>query len=138
MKAEDAPIGYWLKHVDRLIEDAVDRVLADHRLTRRHWQVLNGLNGGPATAEEIGALPFWTAGPLSPDEAIGDLIARGWCSRTDDGRYALTLDGRSALAALARRVGDVRARTARGITREEYVALVRTLRRMAENLESAA
>jgi hypothetical protein len=37
------PIGYWLKHLDRLIEDTFERTLSMEGLTRRHWQVLNTL-----------------------------------------------------------------------------------------------
>jgi hypothetical protein len=42
------PIGYWLKRLDRAIEDGFDRDLASWSLTRRHWQILNTLSGGPA------------------------------------------------------------------------------------------
>jgi hypothetical protein len=64
------PIGYWLKHVDRLIEGAFDRTLADERLTRRHWQVLNTLQASPASRAEIGKAlePFL----VDDSSAVGD------------------------------------------------------------------
>ena len=50
MTGDGRPIGYWLKHLDRLIEATFDRTLADVGLGRRHWQTLNTLAGGPATS----------------------------------------------------------------------------------------
>ena len=38
------PIGFWLKLVDRLLDERLDETLGD--LTRRHWQVLNVLQQG--------------------------------------------------------------------------------------------
>ena len=54
--AEDRrPIGYWLKHLDRLIEGNFERTLASEGLTRRHWQALNTLRTRPSTRAEIAA-----------------------------------------------------------------------------------
>jgi hypothetical protein len=35
------PIGYWLKHADKVITEHVDRVLSDNGFTRSRWQGLN-------------------------------------------------------------------------------------------------
>ena len=51
--AERRPIGFWLKLVDRLIDEGFDAVLGDAGLTRRHWQVLNLLQTEPATLQRI-------------------------------------------------------------------------------------
>src|SRR5215813_2415405 len=51
--ASHRPIGYWLKHLDRLIEDTFSRALAEQGLTRRHWQVLNTLAREPAGPAEL-------------------------------------------------------------------------------------
>jgi hypothetical protein len=40
MAARERPIGWWLKHLDGLIEAAFDRALATERLSRRHWQTV--------------------------------------------------------------------------------------------------
>jgi hypothetical protein len=37
--ARERPIGWWLKHLDGLIEAAFDRALATER-PRRHWQTV--------------------------------------------------------------------------------------------------
>jgi hypothetical protein len=41
------PIGYWLKRVVRLIDGQFERQLAEDGLSRRQWQLLNLLEGGP-------------------------------------------------------------------------------------------
>ena len=51
--ADRRPIGFWLKLVDRLIDEGFDAVLGDAGLTRRHWQVLNLLQAEPATLQRI-------------------------------------------------------------------------------------
>ncbi len=38
MEPERRPIGYWLKHLDGLIERAFEGALGTAGLTRRHWQ----------------------------------------------------------------------------------------------------
>ncbi|GAA4602421.1 hypothetical protein GCM10023195_07350 [Actinoallomurus liliacearum] len=40
------PLGYWLKLLDQLIEENLNRVLAVEGLHRRHWQTMNLLAPG--------------------------------------------------------------------------------------------
>jgi hypothetical protein len=49
MREDRHPIGYWLKHLDSLIEAAGERALAGQGVTRRHWQALNTLQERPST-----------------------------------------------------------------------------------------
>lgn len=71
MENKSKPIGYWLKEVDRLIEDGLDRALVERDMTRRQWQVMNVLRG--AAHDDNGLVtalrPFW--GPRH-DGAGGD------------------------------------------------------------------
>jgi hypothetical protein len=79
MADDRRPIGYWLKHLDSMIEGTFERTLASEGLTRRHWQVLNTLHTQPSTpaccpnppALQVETLPrdedcsrFWR--PLQP------------------------------------------------------------------------
>jgi hypothetical protein len=118
----DKPIGYWLKHLDTLLENAMSRALTDHGTSRREWQVLN------AAADDQ------FAGALAPfdgvDEAVAALTARGWLA---DGR--LTEDGRAAHAAVSERVTGFRRQVVEGVSPEEYRATVGVLTRMAANLD---
>src|SRR5215468_7734256 len=92
------PIGYWLKHLDRLIEDTFDRALADGNLSRRHWQVLNALAAAPATSAGLAAAlaPFTGGDPAALAPVIDDLTRRGWVTADAAGRAALTGDGAAA------------------------------------------
>ena len=65
MEPERRPIGYWLKHLDRLIDQAFERALDADGLTRRHWQVLNTLAAGPSTNAALTA----ALQPFVQDEA---------------------------------------------------------------------
>ena len=121
MKPEERPIGYWLRELDRRVEDAFRRTLDGRQLRRRHWQVLNGL--GPQD-------PFWGPGEPPYEEVVAELAVRGWV--TPDG--TLTADGETARAAIAADVVEVRRRAAAGVPDEDYLTTVRTLARMADNL----
>jgi hypothetical protein len=136
MKTADKPIGYWLKHLDRLIEDRFDATLGAAGLARRHWQVLNVLHAGPATDTDLAESlrPFWTEGDLAVDEVVAELARRDWAAVADDGRWALTTRGVAAHAEVSAKVGAARRAIADGISADEYVRTVDTLRRMAENL----
>jgi hypothetical protein len=140
MNSDQKPIGYWLKHVDRLIDDGFERALADQGLMRRHWQVMNVLHTGPADDDAIAdaVQPFWVQGAVTLGEVLGELVARGWTERGNGAQYRLSQRGEAAHAAVAGRVQAIRELSMRDITAEEYAAAVNTLRRIAENLESAA
>ncbi|GLY80985.1 MarR family winged helix-turn-helix transcriptional regulator [Actinoallomurus iriomotensis] len=136
MEPTDRPIGYWLKHLDGLLESTLDRALAGHTLSRRHWQAMNAIRDAPLTADGLrdALRPFWGEGAITLEDVLGDLAERGWVTE-DDGRYALTAPGRTAHAAVAERVGETRRAVLDGLTEQDYVATVRTLSRMAANLE---
>ena len=119
------PIGYWLKHLDGLIEAGFDRALGD--VSRRHWQVLNVLASGPQTLAGLKE----ALAPFSPGSALDELAALGWVS----GEPALTPVGREAHARIAQRVEVVRDRLVDGLGPEDYPTVIRVLSRMAENLE---
>src|SRR5689334_1635809 len=95
------PIGYWLKEVDRLIEESFGRLLAEERLTRRHWQALNTIAEGPVRVMDVDAalVPFEpTVAPV-----VDELVARGWVARTGE-TVNLTAEGRAAHATVSERV----------------------------------
>lgn len=128
----ERPIGYWVKTVDRLLEDALDASLAAHGVGRRHWQTLNLLAVAPRTGAEVTAE---LASFLVPGETpLADLEQRGWATATD--RHALTATGEEALESLRGAVALVRRRATDGLSEDDYRTTVATLRRMTENLEA--
>jgi DNA-binding MarR family transcriptional regulator len=134
--AQRKPIGYWLKELDRLIEQTLDRALAGEGVTRRDWQVLNALETRPAALHDVvdQLRPFWGVEAVDPGTVLEGLIERGWALRDASHRYALSPEGESARALLLERVAQLRAAIADGVTPEQYNTTIETLARMAENL----
>lgn len=132
----DGPIGYWLKRLDALIEQGLDRCLDGTGMSRRHWQAVNVLTRGPVDERGVteALRPFWGAGAATPAGVLGELAGRGWVVRDPAGRFLLTGDGEAAHRDAAGRVHTVRQRSLEGLDEAEYEAAVRVLRRMAENL----
>jgi DNA-binding MarR family transcriptional regulator len=121
------PIGYWLKQVDTLLEDAVAAGLAEQGVSRREWQVLNVL----ATAD--GGDPRAALAPFDGvEQALARLSERGWVAGE-----RLTEAGGRAHAQVAEHIGQVRRRAVEGVSLLEYEATVDVLRRMAANLSPA-
>ncbi len=134
--ATDRPIGFWLKLVDRLIDERFDRNLQTLTVTRRGWQVLNVLDRSASTRAEIDAAvaPFvGRAEEPSTAPAVDDLIGRGW-ARDVDGTIELTDDGRAARQRLAQVVGATRQQLMENVSADEYQATVGVLERLARNL----
>ncbi|WP_159944463.1 MULTISPECIES: MarR family winged helix-turn-helix transcriptional regulator [unclassified Nocardiopsis] len=131
----DLPIGYWLKHLDRLIENDLDRVLASEDLGRRHWQVLNSLHTDPGTIADLDdrLTPFLDEGEDTVAPVVEQLRERGWVE--GEGSLRLTPEGRTRHEALFTRVREARERISRGISEEEYRTAVDVLERMSANLE---
>lgn len=130
------PIGYWLKLVDRLIDEQFASTLEEHGVTRRQWQLLNVLSREPATVEQLDAAvaPFLVAhDDESSLDHLTELIDSAWVDATPTG-YELTDRGRSAFERLAEVVATQRTIVADGITPEQYEQTVAVLERMARNL----
>jgi Mn-dependent DtxR family transcriptional regulator len=139
MKPEEKPIGYWLRLLDRLIEDCFEAALHEDGLSRRHWQLMNLLRTAAASTDEIDEAmrPFWTEGEMTLEEALDGLIRRGWVRHEHDRRWRLTLQGEAARADVAVKVQEVRHALTDGISNEEYKTIINALRRMVDNLMRA-
>jgi hypothetical protein len=138
MEPERRPIGYWLKHLDRLIDQAFERALDADGLTRRHWQVLNTLAAGPSTNAALTAAlqPFVEDDAKAVEVVRNDFLGRGWVRNIPDGGLEISEQGRTAHEAAMQRVAETRQALRRGITDDEHVSVIRILQRMASNLES--
>jgi DNA-binding MarR family transcriptional regulator len=133
------PIGFWLKHLDRLIEDTFSQTLTEQGLTRRHWQVLNTLAHDPAGDTELTKAlePFLRDDQAGQAAVVADLIHRDWVSRDHDGRLRLTRHGRAAHQRTQEQVRQTRGLMIQGISAGEYTAAIDILTRMAANLETS-
>jgi DNA-binding MarR family transcriptional regulator len=130
------PIGFWLKLVDRLLDEGFDRLLGDRGLSRRHWQALTALQGGPTTVAELDTrlAPFLDDRQPSTRPVLDDLAARGWATWAAGDRAASTPAGADAHAGLLAEVSDQRRRVTEGVSADEYQGTVAVLARMAANL----
>lgn len=130
------PIGFWLKLVDRLIDEQFATTLEEHGVTRRQWQLLNVLSREPSTAAQLDAAvaPFLAAdtGETSVDH-LSELVESQWITLAD-GIYSLTERGTAALGRLAEVVAEQRTRMSEGLTQDQYEQTVAVLERMARNL----
>jgi hypothetical protein len=130
------PIGYWLKLVDRLIDEQFASTLEEHGVTRRQWQLLNVLSREPATVEQLDAAvaPFLSSDDNeSSAEHLTELIDSAWVDATPSG-YELTERGRGAFDRLETVVATQRTVVADGVTAEQYEHTIAVLERMARNL----
>lgn len=137
MTSQRKPIGYWLKHLDTLINVHFDRTLADFEIGRRHWQVLNTLAGGPRSGQELEAAlaPFWEEGAVTLAEVLDDLTSRGWVGHSNG--LSLTDAGTRAHSHVAARIGEAREMMLGGLTADDYLRTVEVLERMSSNVEAA-
>lgn len=132
------PIGYWLKHLDGLIEDHFQQALAVEGVDRRQWQLLNTLAAAPADRQQLAAAvaPFLSDDPDGAARALAALLTRGWLEE-HDGRFSMTPAGAAAHRRLRDRASSSRASILAGITPEQYRSVVATLEQMAANLSGA-
>ncbi|SHL28480.1 hypothetical protein SAMN05443637_12359 [Pseudonocardia thermophila] len=122
-------IGWWLKEVDRLLEQAFADALGGEGVDRRQWQLLNAIAADGAAD----ALTPFLPDPADRGRAVAELVDRGWVEPRDGG-YALTAAGVALRERLGVLVGAQRRRVTEGISAEEYATTVDVLRRMAANL----
>lgn len=130
------PIGFWLKLVDRLIDEQFERALTEHGTTRQEWEILNVLSPGPGTLAQLdlALAPLLDAEEHeNAAEHLGGLVDRGWVDVAFE-YYEITGEGASRHAALHRIVAKNRA-TARGeLSDEDYETTLRSLETIAHNL----
>jgi len=137
------PLGYWLRLVDRLIDEQFAMTLEEHGITRRQWQLMNVLAQAPASVEELDAAiaPFLAAATEEREressvEHLTELIESAWVDATPTG-YELTVRGQAALERLAVVVAEQRTVITAGVTDAEYQQTVSVLQRVAVNLGHA-
>lgn len=135
--AAPRPIGFWLKLVDRLIDEQFASTLEEHGVTRRQWQLLNVLNSEPMTVAQLDATvaPFLRAGEddnESSADHLAELVDSGWVSAGET--YSITERGRSAFERLADVVAAQRTLTTKGLSQAQYDETLAVLERMAFNL----
>jgi hypothetical protein len=139
------PISYWVKLVDRLIDDLFASTLEEHGITRRQWQLLNVLSAGAADVEklDIEIAPYLTpataGAPPTPGthssslESLTELVESDWLS-TEGDLYQLTAHGSTVVERLTAVITTERQRATVGVTTEQYSTAITVLETMVRNL----
>ena len=134
--AETRPIGFWLKLVDRLIDERFAGIIEEHGVTRRQWQLLSVMEPGSATAEQLdqAIAPFVEPGTEeTAAEHLAELVDSDWIT-VSGSVYSLTERGRAAFGRLQEVVDALRDQTGDGLTAEQYETTLSALEQMALNL----
>ncbi|QAV70542.1 hypothetical protein ESZ53_08885 [Salinibacterium sp. UTAS2018] len=143
------PISYWVKVVDRIIDDLFALTLEEHGITRRQWQLLVVLAKGPAGIDRLDIeiapflLPKSAVTPLAPAtdphttsrESLDELVESDWLT-TDGSLFDLTERGRGVVERLAAVIAGERTKATAGVTDEQYRTTVTVLETMAKNLHA--
>lgn len=137
------PIAYLLRTLDRLLEERFTDALANHRLSRRQWQLLNVLAETQSTISQLdvatGQLDAATAPTLEmsgrePSEASLEQLLSGGLVAEKGGVYRLTDAGRIEYRKALKDVQGVRDISTQGLENGEYERTIRTLETMVSNL----
>lgn len=134
--ATQRPIGFWLKLVDRLIDERFAAIIEEHGVTRRQWQLLNVLQSEATAVEHLdqAIAPFIEPGTgETAVEHLAELVDSEWVT-TDGPVYALTERGLAAVQRLRVVVDSLRDQTSDGLSQQEYETMLAALERMAVNL----
>ena len=136
-KGEDPlrrPIGWWLRHVDGLLDLGFEATLGAQNVTRREWQILNGLAQGTPAAELLDSLNVFEDDGVH--DALAGLVLRGWLrTGADNGAVDIADAGRMQHERISAEVRTMRTSVTQGLSAEDYRALVTGLARIAQNLE---
>ena len=120
------PLGYWLRVIDRRLDDAMSELFAADGLTRRDWRRLNlvaGTVSDPRLSAKLAARP----------ERVQPLVERGWVDG-EPGAWRLTEAGEAARASLHERVSSLRAMVAGAVSPEDFATTLTSLEAIAREL----
>ncbi len=120
------PFGFWLRLIDRRIDDAMRELFAAEGITRRDWRRLNLIAGtvtDPRMTERLASRP----------ERVAPLVERGWVAG-EPGAWRLTESGDAARAALHERVSSLRTKVAGAVSPEDFATTLASLEAIAREL----
>ncbi|KQZ11516.1 hypothetical protein ASD23_05620 [Agromyces sp. Root1464] len=126
LSASPRPFGFWLKVIDRRLDEAMGDLFTEEGLTRRDWRRLNLVAGtvtDPRMSEKLAARP----------ERVEPLVERGWVEG-EPGAWRLTEAGETARASLQERVATLRAKVAGAVSPEDFATTMASLEAIAGEL----
>jgi DNA-binding MarR family transcriptional regulator len=130
------PVDFWLRLLDRLINEHFGKALDEHGITRRQWEVMNLLSRGSVSHDELVealARVHREVQPATLTEELSELEDSGWLRRREQ-EYELTELGYTSYRRLEPVLRATDEEIARGISLEDYATVLEVLERMALNL----
>lgn len=127
------PIGYWSRVAYQAVVGRLRAELAQQQLTQPHWWTLNHVDAGTWTRADLAdkLQPYDDLG-VEMEDVFDDLVERGWLA--EDGTLTLTETGRENLGRARERMAGATQETNLGVSTEDYVRTINTLRRMIANV----
>ncbi|MEV0649516.1 MarR family transcriptional regulator [Phytomonospora sp. NPDC050363] len=129
------PIGFWASQTQLAVLAYVRGELAELGVTQPLWWVLSHTEA--AGGMDRDALAAKLRGIVESDatipEAVEDARGRGWLVQDDTGRLTLTGAGRAAHARIGEVAGGLRGVLHEGVSDEDYLVVVKSLRRIIAN-----
>ncbi|WP_263105635.1 hypothetical protein [Kitasatospora sp. DSM 101779] len=135
----EQPVGYWTGAVRTAVVRYINARLGELGLTQPHWWAIYQLGESRRrlTRDELLTLvsqqrPYVDVSALEP--AIDDLLGSQRFGLDGAGRLGLTEAGTDLRDQVLVLLPEVRARIHDGISEEDYVLVVKVLRRMLSNI----
>jgi DNA-binding MarR family transcriptional regulator len=129
------PLGYWVKALDRLIDEQFEQAAEATGLTPGEWRVLNRLSVGAEQTETVeeSLAPLTDSGRPVAD-TLSALVTEGLVEKQAQ-EHRLTNDGYvRADQVEAAAMEQVRAQLGAELEQQEYDDLLATLERLAKAL----
>jgi hypothetical protein len=120
------PLGYWLRVIDRRLDDRMRELFAAEGLNRRDWRRLN-LIAGTVTDSRM------TEKLASRPERVAPLVDRGWVAG-EPGAWTLTEAGEAAHTRLLEQVSILRAEVAGPVSPDDFATTLASLEAIARTL----
>jgi DNA-binding MarR family transcriptional regulator len=130
------PVDFWLRLLDRLINEHFGKALDEHGITRRQWEVMNLLSRGPVSHDELVealARVHRDVQPATLTDELSELEDSGWLRRREQ-EYELTELGYTSYRRLEPVLRATDEEIGRGISRDDFATVLEVLERMAMNL----
>lgn len=134
MQQKNLPIGYYIKQVDELLTEGINKVMAAFNLTRVKWQVLNSIqeNAGITKKELVKLMkPFATAVVI--ENILEGYRQQGHITAEDTDKILLTSKGLQLHAACLEQQLEFRKKIMTGISESDYQSTILTLQKIVRN-----
>lgn len=129
------PIGFWSSQTQKAVIAFVRGKLAALDVTQPLWWVLSHTEaaGGMDREALVAKLSGIAEDATTIPDAVEDARSRGWLLQSDTGHLSLTGAGKAAHARIGEVARSVRGELHKGVSDEDYLLVVKTLRKIIAN-----